>query len=152
MTTDPSDDGVSAAPHVYPIRVYYEDTDAGGMVYYANYLKFAERARTEFMRALGTRHTDLLDDHRHRARRGVEVGDRDGNALTLPMHPQDDELTGACSARDEGRGHLEQLGHWCQSARVDNLIHGRFPLCVPLEVRMLMHGLDAPPTPVDFGL
>ncbi len=36
----------------YPIRVYYEDTDAGGIVYYANYLKFAERARTEFLRML----------------------------------------------------------------------------------------------------
>lgn len=36
-----------------PIRVYYEDTDAGGVVYYANYLKFLERGRTEFMRALG---------------------------------------------------------------------------------------------------
>jgi acyl-CoA thioester hydrolase len=35
------------------IRVYYEDTDAGGVVYYANYLRFLERARTEFMRALG---------------------------------------------------------------------------------------------------
>jgi acyl-CoA thioester hydrolase len=37
----------------YPIRVYYEDTDAGGVVYYANYLKFFERARTEMLRALG---------------------------------------------------------------------------------------------------
>lgn len=37
----------------YPVRVYYEDTDAGGIVYYANYLKFAERARTEFIRTLG---------------------------------------------------------------------------------------------------
>lgn len=36
----------------FPARVYYEDTDAGGIVYYANYLKFAERARTEFLRAL----------------------------------------------------------------------------------------------------
>ncbi|MBR1825886.1 MAG: tol-pal system-associated acyl-CoA thioesterase [Alphaproteobacteria bacterium] len=36
----------------YPVRVYYEDTDAGGIVYYANYLKFAERARTEFLRTL----------------------------------------------------------------------------------------------------
>ena len=35
------------------IRVYYEDTDAGGIVYYANYLKFTERARTEFLRNLG---------------------------------------------------------------------------------------------------
>lgn len=36
-----------------PVRVYYEDTDAGGVVYYANYLKFMERARTEYLRALG---------------------------------------------------------------------------------------------------
>jgi acyl-CoA thioester hydrolase len=38
---------------VLPVRVYYEDTDAGGVVYYANYLKFAERARTEFLRHIG---------------------------------------------------------------------------------------------------
>lgn len=37
----------------WPVRVYYEDTDAGGVVYYANYLKFMERARTEWLRALG---------------------------------------------------------------------------------------------------
>ena len=41
--------------HCYAIRVYYEDTDAGGVVYYANYLKFAERARTEMLRAAGWR-------------------------------------------------------------------------------------------------
>ena len=38
---------------IFPVRVYIEDTDAGGIVYYANYLKFMERARTEFMRDLG---------------------------------------------------------------------------------------------------
>lgn len=37
----------------WPVRVYYEDTDSGGVVYYANYLKFMERARTECLRALG---------------------------------------------------------------------------------------------------
>jgi len=37
----------------WPVRVYYEDTDAGGIVYYANYLKFMERARTEWLRAMG---------------------------------------------------------------------------------------------------
>ena len=37
----------------WPVRVYYEDTDAGGVVYYANYLKFLERARTEYLRSLG---------------------------------------------------------------------------------------------------
>ena len=37
----------------WPVRVYYEDSDAAGVVYYANYLKFMERARTEWLRALG---------------------------------------------------------------------------------------------------
>jgi acyl-CoA thioester hydrolase len=45
------------------IRVYYEDTDAGGVVYYANYLKFAERGRTEYLRHLGTNHRQLLTDN-----------------------------------------------------------------------------------------
>ncbi|MEZ5930717.1 MAG: tol-pal system-associated acyl-CoA thioesterase [Alphaproteobacteria bacterium] len=45
--------------HQFPLRVYYEDTDAGGIVYYANYLKFAERARTEMLRELGFSHGDL---------------------------------------------------------------------------------------------
>ena len=49
--------------HVYPLRVYHEDTDAGGIVYYANYLKFAERARTEMMRGAGITHVTLLGDH-----------------------------------------------------------------------------------------
>ena len=40
-------------PHVLPVRVYYEDTDAGGIVYHANYLRFMERGRTELLRQLG---------------------------------------------------------------------------------------------------
>src|SRR5210317_1509812 len=46
----------------WPVRVYYEDTDAGGVVYYANYLKFMERARTEWLRDLGVDQTELLKD------------------------------------------------------------------------------------------
>lgn len=44
---------MAATTFRWPIRVYYEDTDAGGIVYYANYLKFLERARTEWLRSLG---------------------------------------------------------------------------------------------------
>ena len=44
------------------VRVYYEDTDAGGIVYYANYLKFFERARSEWMRALGVGQQSLLEE------------------------------------------------------------------------------------------
>ena len=45
-----------------PIRIYVEDTDAGGIVFYANYLKFMERARTELMRSLGFDKPALFDD------------------------------------------------------------------------------------------
>lgn len=47
----------------HEIRVYWEDTDAGGIVYYANYLKFAERARTEWLRTLGFEQQGLRDSH-----------------------------------------------------------------------------------------
>jgi acyl-CoA thioester hydrolase len=46
----------------WPVRVYYEDTDAGGVVYYANYLKFMERARTEWLRLLGFDQATLMRD------------------------------------------------------------------------------------------
>ncbi|MBW4091394.1 MAG: tol-pal system-associated acyl-CoA thioesterase [Proteobacteria bacterium] len=54
---------LAIVPHRYDLRVYYEDTDAGGIVYYANYLRFAERARTEALRALGVPHAALVRDH-----------------------------------------------------------------------------------------
>lgn len=45
--------------HTIPIQVYYEDTDAGGVVYYANHLRFAERGRTEWLRSLGLNNSEL---------------------------------------------------------------------------------------------
>lgn len=48
---------------VWPVRVYYEDTDAGGFVYYANYLKYLERARTEYLRSLGHELDQLANVH-----------------------------------------------------------------------------------------
>ena len=48
--------------HIMPMRVYYEDTDAAGMVYHANYLRYAERARTEMLRLAGIDHSTLLRD------------------------------------------------------------------------------------------
>ncbi|CAG2127559.1 tol-pal system-associated acyl-CoA thioesterase [Cupriavidus plantarum] len=47
---------------VWPLRVYWEDTDAGGVVFYANYLKFFERARTEWLRSLGIEQQKLVDE------------------------------------------------------------------------------------------
>ena len=48
----------------WPVRVYYEDTDSGGVVYYANYLKFMERARTEWLRSIGVDQPTLMRDQR----------------------------------------------------------------------------------------
>jgi len=49
--------------HRFPVRVYYEDTDAAGVVFYANYLKFAERARSELLRELGIEPSELARRH-----------------------------------------------------------------------------------------
>lgn len=51
------------AEFIWPVRVYYEDTDTGGVVYYANYLKFMERARTEWLRSLGFEQDALIEQH-----------------------------------------------------------------------------------------
>jgi acyl-CoA thioester hydrolase len=74
--------------HRYAIRVYYEDTDAGGVVYHANYLRYAERARTEALRDLGIPHADLVDRFGvmfmvHRLEVDYERGARLDDALTV---------------------------------------------------------------------
>ena len=61
-----SGDPPGAAPldrHIFSLRVYYEDTDAGGVVYHARYLGMAERARTEALRDAGVPHAELTRDH-----------------------------------------------------------------------------------------
>ncbi len=50
------------APFSVPVRIYWEDTDAGGVVFYANYLRFFERARTEWLRSLGVEQQRLRDE------------------------------------------------------------------------------------------
>ncbi|MCU7915168.1 MAG: tol-pal system-associated acyl-CoA thioesterase [Candidatus Thiodiazotropha sp. (ex Gloverina cf. vestifex)] len=65
----------SSNQFVWPVRVYYEDTDSGGVVYYANYLKFMERARTEWLRSIGYEQDQLLaQDGIIFAVRSIEVG------------------------------------------------------------------------------
>ena len=84
----------------FPIRVYWEDTDAGGIVFYANYLKFFERARTEWLRSLG------LEQSRLRAATGgmfVVV------ATEVRYHRParlDDELLVTAALQKTGRGSL----------------------------------------------
>jgi acyl-CoA thioester hydrolase len=56
-------DATGKRTHRFPVRVYYEDTDAGGVVYHARYLGMAERARTEALRDLGVPHAEMERDH-----------------------------------------------------------------------------------------
>ncbi len=73
-------------PHRLPIRVYYEDTDLAGIVYYANYLKFIERGRTEWVRTLG------IDQGRLKAEAGVVFAVRRVEAEYLSPARFDDLL------------------------------------------------------------
>jgi len=78
---------IASKPHRMALRVYYEDTDAAGIVYYANYLKFAERGRTEMMRGLG------FDHSRVRAESGIVFTVRRCNVAYNGAARLDDALT-----------------------------------------------------------
>ena len=71
--------------HIFPIRVYYEDTDLAGIVYYANYLKFIERARSEWVRELGIDQVQMKAD-------GIVFAVRRVEADYLAPARYDDEL------------------------------------------------------------
>ncbi|SDD93211.1 acyl-CoA thioester hydrolase [Paracoccus isoporae] len=73
--------------HRWPVRVYYEDTDLAGIVYYANYLKYIERARTEWIRALG------VDQARLKAEQGLVFAVRRVEADYLSPAVFDDALS-----------------------------------------------------------
>jgi acyl-CoA thioester hydrolase len=101
------------APFCWPLRIYWEDTDAGGIVYYANYLKFLERARTEWLRSLDVEQMPLKEEHglifvvvdieahyRKPARYGDQlqvtcaVAERSRASLTFSQHIYRDTLAG----------------------------------------------------------
>jgi len=84
-------------PHHLSCRVYYEDTDVGGVVYYANYFKFAERARTEGLRAAGIMQSLLLAEH------GLAFAVRQVEAEFIKPARLDDLLTIATDLRDIGK-------------------------------------------------
>jgi acyl-CoA thioester hydrolase len=82
--------------HLWQVRVYYEDTDLGGIVYYANYLKFIERARSEWVRGMG------VDQARLRAEAGVVFAVRRIEAEYLAPAQFDDLLTVETRVREVG--------------------------------------------------
>ena len=101
MSALPRDGAIRDGAYLYPVRVYYEDTDAVGLVYHANYLKFAERARTEMLRRLGIEQGRLRDDT------GVSFVVRRGTLDFRAPARLDDDLVVATTLRALGAASLE---------------------------------------------
>ena len=97
----------SSATFSFPVRVYYEDTDTAGVVYYANYLKFFERARTEWLRTLGFGQMDMARTD------GKLFVVRAASTRYLKPARLDDALTINSQITRVGRASLE-FSQWCE--------------------------------------
>ncbi|MEP1933409.1 MAG: tol-pal system-associated acyl-CoA thioesterase [Paracoccaceae bacterium] len=87
-------------PHLFPVRVYYEDTDMAGIVYYANYLRFIERARSDWVRSIG------IDQNKMKLMDGLVFAVRRVEAdYVAPAH-FDDELTIETQTQSAGAARL----------------------------------------------
>ncbi len=84
-------------PFTWRARVYWEDTDGGGVVYYANYLKFMERARTEWLRSMGHSQSELAEQH------GYVFAVAEAKVNYRKPARLDDELLITCVPVPEGR-------------------------------------------------
>ncbi len=99
---------VPAAHFHHPVRVYWEDTDAGGIVFYANYLKFFERARTEWLRALGHSQQEMVDTT------GCMFVVQETSVRYRRPARLDDLLTITVHVRERGRASLRIVQQaWC---------------------------------------
>jgi len=127
--------------HRFPIRVYYEDTDMGGIVYYANYLKYIERARSAWVREMG------IDQNEMREKDGVVFAVRRVEADYLSSAKFDDELevrtstqavTGARLVMDQ---QVVRGGQVLFSAVVTVVCigEGGAPARLPANIRLMLH-------------
>ncbi|MCU7932828.1 MAG: tol-pal system-associated acyl-CoA thioesterase [Candidatus Thiodiazotropha sp. (ex Codakia rugifera)] len=118
----------SAHRFVWPVRVYYEDTDSGGVVYYANYLKFMERARTEWLRTIGFEQDRLLkQDGIIFAVRQVEVGYHQPARFN-------DALEVSASLSQKGRASLSFYQEVVRSSDLQLLCKGKIKIaCVDIK-------------------
>ena len=109
--------GASGHPFGWPVRVYWEDTDAGGIVFYANYLKYFERARTEWLRALGIEQGALRSSSG-----GIFVVSDAQVRYHLPAH-LDDILLVTASPLEIGRASLTiRQQAWRTTASANSLL------------------------------
>ena len=99
-------------------RVYWEDTDGGGVVYYANYLKFMERARTEWLRSLGHSQQEIAEQY------GFVFAVAEAHVNYRKPARLDDELLISCVPVPEGRASIRfrQMIHRVQEGRADTLL------------------------------
>ena len=127
--------------HLFPVRVYYEDTDMGGIVYYANYLKYIERARSAWVREMG------IDQNEMREKDGVVFAVRRVEADYLASAKFDDELevrtaiqavTGARLVMDQQVVRGEEV---LFSAQVTIVCIGESgtPARLPANIRLILH-------------
>jgi acyl-CoA thioester hydrolase len=113
----------------FPVRVYYDDTDAGGVVYHANYLKFLERCRTEWLRSIGFRQSELLRDS------GLVFVVRNVNLDYLKPARLDDLLTIGLEAEKITRSQIFFRQHvWRDGGERETLASGTVQIvCVSIE-------------------
>ena len=110
---------MTTKPFELPVRVYYEDTDAQGVVYYANYFCFMERARTEWLEAMGIDHITLMNDEN----RILVISE--ANAKFLMPARLGDSLIVTASLRRLGRASFEiEQNIYRESSEGDLLIQG----------------------------
>ena len=112
MTTDPRnlsrgtaaalEGWIDGAVHIYPLRVQYEDTDAGGIIYHSNYVSFAERGRSACLRCLGIRQEDALA--------ALQQGDREAVMLVVRRVEADFLMTAGLGAELRVETALLKLG------------------------------------------
>ena len=130
--------------HQFDVRIYYEDTDFSGNVYHAAYLKFYERARTEWLRALGVSHVEMGNAGRAFAVRDMQID------FLKPAHI-DDELRILTRPMDKGAAWVlleqeiwradEKLGR--AAVRVACIKSSGGPARLPTQLRDVLSGMDS---------
>lgn len=130
--------------HSFPIRVYWEDTDAGGIVYHSNYLNFAERARTEMVREAGLKQSELAESGFAFAVRHVGVDFLKSARLDDLLQVESTPVALGCASL-EVRQVIRRLDDGAELARLDvKLAFIRLdgkPARIPAELRNSLQAL-----------
>lgn len=110
-------------PFTFQVRVYYEDVDVGGVVYYANYLRYFERARSEWLRSLGVNQEQLAAVEGigfvvARAEIDFKAGARLDDLLTVTVQPLEKKKTYFWLEQEVRHAEGAHLGRTCAAARI----------------------------------